>query len=69
MTREKPEIGQIVRAHFTYTKRGHKVGIDAVVTIRDIDGKYLLVVDNDNFPYLVRRDNFEWCHPEKLENN
>jgi hypothetical protein len=55
---DKIEIGDTGEASFKYEKKGFKGGLTAHGTIKDIDGKFVLFVDNDDFPYLVRKDKF-----------
>jgi glutamate racemase len=52
------KINDFGEASFKYEKKGFKGGITAHGTIKDIDGKYILFVDTEDFPYLVRKDKF-----------
>jgi len=57
---EKLEIGDFGQAHFPFEKKDFKGGIRAFGKIVDLDGKYVLFVDNEDYPYLVRKDKFEF---------
>jgi hypothetical protein len=61
---EELEIGKFGEASFKYEKKGFKGGVTAHGTIKDIDGKFILFVDTEDFPYLVRKDKFTF----KVEN-
>ena len=52
------KIGDFGLAKFAIDKKGFKGPIETYGRIKDIDGKYILFVDNDEFPYLIRRDKF-----------
>lgn len=52
------KIGDFGEASFKFEKKGFKGGVTAYGTIKDMDGKYILFVDNDEIPYLVRKDKF-----------
>jgi hypothetical protein len=57
---EKYNIGDTGTASFKFTKKGFNGGITAHGTIRDMDGKYVLFVDSDEYPYLVRKEKFNF---------
>jgi hypothetical protein len=52
------KVGDYDEAHFKYEKKKFKGGVTCYGEIKDMDGKYVLFVDNDEFPYLVRKDKF-----------
>jgi hypothetical protein len=54
------EVGDFGEASFKFTKKGFEGGVKAFGTVRDIDGKYVLFIDNDDFPYLIKKDKFSF---------
>ena len=54
------KIGMFGRATFRIEKGKFKGGITANGNIKDMEGGYVLFVDNDDYPYLVniKKDNF-----------
>lgn len=63
------KIGDFGEGSFKYEKRGFKGDITAYGFIRDIDGKYILFEDNDNYPYLIRKDRFNFELKNKPDGN
>jgi len=61
---DKFEIGMTGEGRFRYERKGFHGYIRAFGKILDIDGRYLLFEDNDGFPYLVRKDKFEFTKEE-----
>ena len=61
---EKFEVGSFGRARFPQEKKGFKSGIDAYGTIESMDKKYILFKDNDDYAYLINRDNFQFAKCE-----
>ena len=61
---DKLVIGDFGEGSFKFTKKGFNGGITAYGTIKDIDGKYLIFEDNDGFPYLVKKDKFNFKKDE-----
>lgn len=57
---DKYQIGDQGFGSFKFEKKGFKGGVTAFGTIKDIDGKYVLFVDADDFPYLVRKEKFNF---------
>jgi len=54
------EIGDYGKAKFPIEKKGFKGGIVAYGVIKSIEKKYILFEDNDGFPYLIERKDFEF---------
>lgn len=63
------KIGDYGQASFKFDKKGFKGGITAYGTIKDINGKYLLFEDNDGFPYLVKKEKFNFTKDESPRSN
>ena len=59
------QIGSFGLAKFKYEKKAFNGGIEAHGFIKDMDGKYVLFVDCDEFPFLVRKDKFTFEVKEK----
>jgi len=56
-------IGDFGEAHFPVS-RGAISGIRAHGFIKDMDGKYVMFCDNDDFHYLIRKDRFKFSKKE-----
>lgn len=56
----KYQVGQFGMAHIIIESRGVKRGISCAGHIQMIEKKYILFKDNDDFLYLVEKNNFEF---------
>jgi hypothetical protein len=56
--------GDFGRAKFPQEKKGFVSGIDAYGTIKSIEKRYILFEDNDGFPYLVDKKDFQFANCE-----
>jgi len=59
--------GDFGRAKFPQEKKGFIGGIDAYGFIKSMDKGYVLFEDNDGFPYLVNKKDFQFTKCEIIE--
>ena len=52
--------GEFGHARFPQLKKGFLTIIDCYGTIKNVEKKYVLFEDNDGFPYLVEKKEFEF---------
>lgn len=57
---EKYETGNYGRARFPQEKKGFNSGIDAYGVIKSIEKRYILFQDNDDYLYLIDRNDFQF---------
>ena len=53
-------VNDFGEAHFYIEKKGIKRGITAFGTITMIDKKYVWFTDNEGYPYLIAKKDFEF---------
>jgi hypothetical protein len=57
---EKFEIGNFGHAHFVFKRNGQLVGHDCYGRIEFIEKKFVWFRDNEDQPYLVDRNDFQF---------
>ena len=57
--------GDFGRARFPQEKKGFATVIDCFGVIKSIEKKYILFEDNDGFPYLIDKKDFEFEKKDK----
>ena len=61
----KYTLGDYGRFDFILKKKGISTCFNLCATVMDIDGKYILICDNDEISYLVRQSDIKSFAPEK----
>lgn len=59
--------GDFGHARFPQIKKGFATTIDCYGTIKNIEDRYILFEDNDGYPYLVDKKDFEF-KPQQFRN-